>query len=86
VNAAEILTEVTGLAAQPGTFAERAAALQAQLQRVVRFDAGWISLLPPDQDSHVPLARSGYDERVCGFLDGAMMLADVELVGLRRSR
>jgi DNA-binding CsgD family transcriptional regulator len=86
VNAAEILTEVTDLAAEPGTFAERAAALLAQLQRVVRFDAGWISLLPPDQDSHVPLARAGYDERVCGFLDGASMLADVELVGLRRSR
>jgi DNA-binding CsgD family transcriptional regulator len=85
-DAAEIVREVSGIAAAPGTLAERAEALLAQVQRVVRFDAGWIALLPPDQDSHVPLARSGYDERVCGHLDSPGVLADAELVGLSRSR
>jgi DNA-binding CsgD family transcriptional regulator len=52
----------------------------------VRFDAGWIALLPSEQYSHVPLARSGYDERVCGYLDSPSVLEDAELVGLSRSR
>jgi DNA-binding CsgD family transcriptional regulator len=86
VNPAEILTEVTGIAAAPGRLAERAEALLAQLQRVVRFDAGWITLLPPGQDLNVSLARSGYDERICGFFDNTSWLEEVELIGLRRSR
>jgi DNA-binding CsgD family transcriptional regulator len=85
-STAQILTEVAGIAAESGTLAERAEALLAQVQRVVRFDAGWITLLLPDHDLHVPLARSGYDERVCGYMDSTSFLADVEVVGLRRSR
>jgi DNA-binding CsgD family transcriptional regulator len=86
LNSAEILREVSGIAAEPGTLAERAEALLAQLQRVVRFDAGWISLLPPGQDLPVSLSRSGYDERICGFFDNTTWLKEVELLGLRRSR
>jgi DNA-binding CsgD family transcriptional regulator len=86
VNTAEVLTEVTGVATAPCSLAERAEALLAQLQRVVRFDAGWIALLPPGQDVHVPLARSGYDERICGFFDNTSWLEEVDLVGLRCSR
>jgi DNA-binding CsgD family transcriptional regulator len=56
------------------------------VQRVVRFDAGWMALLLPGQDGHVALARSGYDDRVCGHLDSPAMLVDAELVGLSRSR
>jgi DNA-binding CsgD family transcriptional regulator len=85
-NALEIVREVAGIAAAPGTIAERAKALMAQLQRVVPYDAGWIALLLPDQRAHVPLARSGYDERVCEHLDSPAMLVDAELVGLNRSR
>jgi DNA-binding CsgD family transcriptional regulator len=86
VTTAEILTEVNGLAAAPGSLAERAEALLAQVRRVVRFDAGWIALLPSERFSHVPLTRSGYDERVCGHLDSPSVLEDAELVGLSRSR
>jgi DNA-binding CsgD family transcriptional regulator len=86
VNTAEILTEVTGIAAAPCTLAERAEVLLSLVQRVVRFDAGWITLLPPNQDVHVPLARSGYDDRICGFFDNTSVLEEVELLGLRRSR
>jgi DNA-binding CsgD family transcriptional regulator len=86
VNAAEVLIEVAGIAAAPGSLAERAEALLGQVQRVVRFDAGWIALLPSEQCSHVSLARSGYDERVCGHLDSPSVLEDAELVGLSRSR
>jgi DNA-binding CsgD family transcriptional regulator len=86
VDTVEILTEVAGIAAGPGTLAERAEALLAQVRRVVPFDAGLITLLPPDQDWHMSLARSGYDERICGHLDSPSVLQDIELVGLRRSR
>jgi DNA-binding CsgD family transcriptional regulator len=82
----EILREAAGIAAAPGTLTERAEALLAQVRRVVQFDAGWIALLPPEQDAHVPLARSGYDERVCGHLDSPSVLEDIELVGVNRSR
>src|SRR4051812_36413137 len=85
VNTVEILTEAAGIAAAPGTLAERAEALLAQLQRVVRFDAGWIGLLVPDQDAHVPLDRAGYDPRVCGYLDGPILVEEIEWIGLRRS-
>lgn len=83
-NTAAILREVIGIAKTPGSLTERAEALLAQLQRVVRFDAGWITLLPADEDAHVSLARSGYDERVCGFLDSPALLSDVERVDGRR--
>jgi DNA-binding CsgD family transcriptional regulator len=86
VITAEILTEVAGIAAAPGSLAERAEALLEQLQRVVPFEAGWIALLPSEQYCHVPLARSGYDERTCGFMDSTAMMADCELLGLCRSR
>jgi DNA-binding CsgD family transcriptional regulator len=86
LDTAEIFTEVAGIAATPGTLAERAEALLGQLRRVVRFDAGWITLLPADQNAHVPVARSGYDERICGQLDSASTLEEVELIGLSRSR
>lgn len=86
MNAAEIVREFAGLATEPGALPERAEALLAQLQRVLGFDAGVISLLPPDQDVHASLARLGYDERVCGYLDGPFLLEDVELAGVRGSR
>ncbi|MCW2675500.1 MAG: helix-turn-helix transcriptional regulator [Modestobacter sp.] len=86
VKTAEILTEVAGIVAVVGTLAERAEALLTQVRRVVRFDAGWIALLPSEQNSHVPLARSGYDEGVCGYLDSPSVLEDAEQVGLSRSR
>jgi DNA-binding NarL/FixJ family response regulator len=85
-DTAEILTEVTGIAASPGSLGERAEALLAQLHRVVPFDAGWMTLVTPDHDAHVPLARSGYDERVCVHLDSPSVLEEAELVGLSRSR
>ncbi len=86
VNAAQVVREVAGIATAPGgSPTQRAEALLAQVQRMVPCDAGMISLLPADQDAFVPLARSGYDERICGFLDGVAFRAEVELLGLRRS-
>jgi DNA-binding CsgD family transcriptional regulator len=85
-QAAEILREITDIAAEPGTLPERAEALFAHVLRVGRFDAGWITLLPPGQDTHVSLVRSGYDDRTHGYLDGTSLLEDVELLGLRQSR
>ncbi|SFL21757.1 helix-turn-helix transcriptional regulator [Geodermatophilus ruber] len=86
VNAAEILTEVTGIGAAPGTLAERAGALLAQVQRVIPFEAGFIALLPPGGSAHVPLIRHGYDDRTDGYLDSPEFLHDLELGGQRRTR
>jgi DNA-binding CsgD family transcriptional regulator len=86
MNPAEIVRQFAGLAAEPGGLAERAEALLRQLQRLVRSDAGLITLLPPGEDRYLSLARSGYDERIRTFQEGSAYLEDVELVGLRRSR
>jgi DNA-binding CsgD family transcriptional regulator len=86
VNAAEILTEVTGIGAAPGSLAERAEALLTQVQRVVPFEAGFIALLPPGETAHVPLIRHGYDDRTNGHLDSPGFLQDLELGGQRRTR
>jgi DNA-binding CsgD family transcriptional regulator len=84
VDPAEIVREFAGLAAEPGALAERAEALLLHLQRVVHFDAGLITLVPA-QDGYATLARTGYDERVRGYLDGPVFQEDVELAGLRGS-
>jgi DNA-binding CsgD family transcriptional regulator len=86
VNATEILTEVTGIGAAPGSLAERAEALLAQVQRVIPFEAGFIALLPPGGSVHVPLIRYGYDDRTNGHLDSPEFLQDLELGGQRRTR
>ena len=86
VNAAEILTEVAGIAAAPGTLAERGEALLAQMQRVIPFEAGFIALLPPGENAHVPVIRHGYDDRTNGHLDSPEFLQDLELGGQRRTR
>jgi DNA-binding CsgD family transcriptional regulator len=85
-NAAELLAEVIGIAATPGTLAERAEALLAQVQRVIPFEAGFIALLPPGENAHVPLVRHGYDDRTNGHLDSPAFLQDLELGGQRRTR
>jgi DNA-binding CsgD family transcriptional regulator len=86
MNPAAIVREFAGLAAEPGGLAERADALLRQVLRVVRSDAGLITLLPPDEDRYLSLARSGYDERIRRFQEGSAYLEDVELAGLRRAR
>lgn len=81
VDRVQIVRDFAGLAAEPGRPDERAEALLARLQRVLPFDAGAISILPDGDPA--ALARTGYDERVCSFLDGPLFLEDVERAGLR---
>jgi DNA-binding CsgD family transcriptional regulator len=86
VNAAEIIIEVAGVAAAPGTLAQRAEALLAQVHRVIPFEAGFIALLPQGESAHVPLIRHGYDDRTNEYLDSPEFLQDLELGGQRRTR
>jgi DNA-binding CsgD family transcriptional regulator len=86
VNAAEILTEATGIAAAPDNVAGRAEGLLALMQRVIPFEAGFIALLPPGDGAHVPLSRHGYDDRTNGYLDSPAFLQDLDLGGQRRTR
>src|SRR4051794_37896910 len=85
-NAAEVLTEATGMAAAPGTLVERAECLLELMQRVIPSEAGFITLLPPGESAHLPLSRHGYDDRTNGHLDSPGFLQDLELGGQRRTR
>lgn len=80
MDPAEIVREFAGLATEPGAPAERAAALLERLHRVLRADAGLITVSGPE--GYATLARAGYDARVCGYLDGPAFGGDVELSGL----
>jgi len=84
-NTADILTEVAGIGTAPGTLAERAEALLAQVQRVVPFEAGTIALLPAGQRLHLTLSRHGFDDHANQYYDGPDFLHDVELAGLQRT-
>jgi DNA-binding CsgD family transcriptional regulator len=86
VDAVEILTEVAAIAAAPAGLTERAEALLGQVQRVVPFEAGTITLLPARQRVHLPVSRHGFDDPTNEYFDGPGFLQDVELAGLQRTR
>ncbi|MCW2565964.1 MAG: helix-turn-helix transcriptional regulator [Mycobacterium sp.] len=81
-----IVMEIAGIATRRGGVAERAAALLERLHRLVPYDASFVALVQPDRREHLYLVRNGYDERTCAYLDGTDFMADLELIGLPRTR
>jgi DNA-binding CsgD family transcriptional regulator len=81
-----IVVEVAGIASAPGSVEERAAALLESLRRVLAFQGAWIGVLDPERGGHLPLAVTGYDERVRAVLDGPEVVADIELLGMNAAQ
>ena len=84
-RAERIAAEIAGIAATPGSLAERAQALVDQLRWVTPYDAGFITLLEPDRRRQVPLVRHGYTAKVERFMDSAEFTYDLERVGMQRA-
>ncbi|NMH98715.1 helix-turn-helix transcriptional regulator [Pseudonocardia acidicola] len=82
--AAAIVAEVAGIAATPASTAQRAEALLGPLHRVLRFQAGHLALLDPEQHEHHELVIHGHEDRTRRYLTSPANLEDLERVGLTR--
>jgi hypothetical protein len=86
VNALQVATEVTRIAATPASPQERAEALLEPLRRVVPYEGAWISLLDPELREQPPLVSRGYPDALVRYGRSPAGVAEIELVGLPRLR
>ena len=82
----QVAVEVAGIAATPSRIEERAAALLEPLRLVVPFQGVWFGLLDPERGAHVLLVDQGHDDRIRGWCTSPGAVAEVELLGLHRTR
>jgi DNA-binding CsgD family transcriptional regulator len=84
-DAAHIVREVSRIAAMPGSPAERAAALLEPLHRLLPFDGAWLALRDDARRGHRSLVSSGCDRRTAAYLDGPVLVDEIEQLGMTRS-
>jgi DNA-binding CsgD family transcriptional regulator len=85
-DAVRVAVEVAQIAAAPGRIEERAEALVEPLRRLVPFRGAWISLLDPERREQPPLVSHGYPDSLVRYMGGPAGVAEIELLGLSRSR
>jgi DNA-binding CsgD family transcriptional regulator len=81
-----LAVDLAGIAATRADPAARAHAVLDILRQALAYDAGFIYLFDPDRGMHVPLVREGYGERIGRHMDTPQFVAEMDLVGLTRSR
>jgi DNA-binding CsgD family transcriptional regulator len=84
-DAGHIATEVARIAATPGGPAERAAALLEPLYRLLPFDGAWLALREEKRRGHRSLVSTGWDRRVAAYLDGPVLVDDIEQLEMTHS-
>ncbi|SER06593.1 helix-turn-helix transcriptional regulator [Microlunatus flavus] len=84
-EAAAVATEVARIAATPDEPTQRAAALLEALQRFLPFDAAWLALRDDKRAGHESLVSSGWDHRTATYLDGPVLVEEIEQLGMTRS-
>jgi hypothetical protein len=85
-DAGHIATEVARIAATPGGPAERAAALLEPLHQLLPFDGAWLALRDEKRRGHHSLVSIGWDRRVAAYLDGQVLVDEIEQLGLAALR
>ncbi len=85
-NAGLIARDVARIAATPGTPDGRAAALLEPLHRVLAFDAIWLALRDEHCRGHRSLVSTGWDRRTAAYLDGPVLVDEIEQLGMTHSR
>jgi DNA-binding CsgD family transcriptional regulator len=83
--AGRIAVEVSQIAATPDSPAQRAAALLAPLHRLLPFDGAWLALRDEDSGGHRSLVSSGWDRNTAAYLDGPVLVEEIEQLGMTRS-
>jgi DNA-binding CsgD family transcriptional regulator len=85
-DAGDIAIEVARIAALPDGPAERAAAMLEPLHRLLPFDAAWLALCDEDRRGHRSLVSTGWDRRTAAYLDGPVVVDEIEQLGMTRTR
>lgn len=85
VDAAALATEVAAIAATPDEPTQRAAALLEALQRLLPFDGAWLALRDDKRHGHESLVSTGWDHRTATYLDGPVLVDEIEQLGMTRS-
>jgi DNA-binding CsgD family transcriptional regulator len=84
-DATHIAVEVSRIAATPDRPAERAAALLEPLHRLLPFDGAWLALCDEERRGHRSLVSTGWDRRTAAYLDGPVLVDEIEQLGMTRS-
>jgi DNA-binding CsgD family transcriptional regulator len=84
-DGAHLAGEIAGSAGVLARPEERAAALLEPLRRVLRFDGAWIALRDDERRGHRSLVSTGWDARTAAYLDGPVLVDEIEQLGLHRS-
>ncbi|MCV7420510.1 helix-turn-helix transcriptional regulator [Mycobacterium yunnanensis] len=82
----QIATEVARIAALPGEPTERATALLEPLHRLLPFDGAWFALCDDKRRGHRSLVSTGWDRHTAAYLDGPVLVEEIERLGMTRSR
>jgi DNA-binding CsgD family transcriptional regulator len=85
-DAGRIAAEVARIAALPGGPAERAAAMLEPLHRLLEFDGAWLAMRDEQHHGHRSLLSTGWNRRTAAFLDGPVLVDEIEQLGMTHSR
>lgn len=85
-DAGEVALEVARVAELPDGQAGRAAAMLEPLRRLLHFDGAWLALRDEDDRGHRSLVSTGWDTRTADYLDGPVLVDEIEQLGMTRSR
>ena len=81
----KIAGEVSAIAAASGRLEDRAAALLEPLHRVLPFDGAWLALREEGRRGHRSLVSTGWDRRTARYLDGPVLVDEIEQLGMHHS-
>ena len=84
-DAGHIALEVSQIAAAPAGPTERAAALLEPLYRLLPFDGAWLALRDEKRRGHHSLVSTGWDRGTAAYLDGPVLVDEIEQLGMTRS-
>lgn len=86
LNAARIAVEVSQISVTTGRTTDRAAALLEPLHQLLPFDGAWLALDDQNHRGHHSLVSTGWDRRTAAYLDGPILVDEIEQLGMTRSR
>lgn len=79
------MAEVSRVVVMPGRPEDRAEALLEPLRGVLPFDAAWLALCDDQRRGHRSLVSTGWDRRTAAYLDGPVLVDEIEQLGMHRS-
>lgn len=84
-DAGLIAGDVSRIAANSDSPVERARALLEPLHQLLPFDGAWLALRDEHRRGHHSLVSTGWDRRTATYLDGPVVVDEIERYGMTRS-